>query len=315
MPYYPLHVHTAVGSIGDSILRIKDYVTTAKEYGLDRLAITDHGSMSAIYAFADECKEQGIVPVIGMEAYEVEDADKKNPDERFSYNHLVLLARTDEGLKNLIKIHNDAQIRGFYYKPRTDRQALKRWGNGIIALSTCIQGSIPQAILSEEQDKAIELIQFYKSCFDSFYLEIQPGAFQEQITVNDGIVELSKVTKTPLIVTNDIHYLRRTDYKTHDYHVKLGRSKDKEKFTEDMIYPDKCYWFMEDDVLESYFQYTDRVTANLVRQGIHNADKVIHECTVNLDTKAPIPLTNAWQFHEETHHSYMLDLKMLLLDC
>ena len=289
MPYYPLHVHTAIGSIGDSILRIKDYVTTAKEYGLDRLAITDHGSMSAIYAFADECKEQCIVPVIGMEAYEVEDADKKNPDERFSYNHLVLLARTDEGLKNLIKIHNDAQIRGFYYKPRTDRQALKRWGNGIIALSACIQGSIPQAILSEEQDKAIELIQFYKSCFDSFYLEIQPGAFQEQVTVNDGIVELSKVTKTPLIVTNDIHYLRRTDYKTHDYHVKLGRSKDKEKFTEDMIYPDKCYWFMEDDVLESYFQYTDRVTANLVRQGIHNADKVIHECTVNLDTKVQMP--------------------------
>lgn len=299
--YYPLHVHTAIGSVGDSILKIKEYVSLAKEYGLDRLAITDHGSMSAIYSFAEECKKQDITPVIGMEAYEVEDADRKDSEERFSYNHLVLLARTDEGFRNLLRIHNDAQIRGFYYKPRTDRQALKRWGSGIIALSACVKGSIPQAILSGDPDKAIEMIKFYKSCFDSFYLEIQPGRFQEQIVVNDGIVELSKITKTPLVVTNDVHYLRRTDYKVHDYHVKLGRSKDKEKFTEEMIYPDTCYWFMRAPLLESYFQYSDIVTVNLVRQGMKNADKIIHECNVNLDTKVQMPQYSCDNEQEELY--------------
>ena len=287
--YYPLHVHTAIGSIGDSTLRIKDYVLRGKEYGLDSLAVTDHGSMSAMYTFAKECKEHGITPVIGMEAYEVDDADIKDKEQRFNYNHLVLLAKNNTGLKNLLKIHNDAQIRGFYYKPRTDMNALKRWGRGIIALSACIAGTIPQAILNGDDKKAIEKISFYKECFDEFYLEIQPGGFKEQIEVNDGIIELSRITNTPIVVTNDIHYLGRDDYLVHDYHVKLGRNKDKEKIPEGMVYPDKCYWFMKDVFIESAFHYTDKVTLNMVRQGMRNADKIIHSCRTEIESGVQMP--------------------------
>ena len=103
--YYSAHVHTAVGSVGDSVLRIKEYVERGIEYGLDALAITDHGSLSAMYAFADECKKHGIKPIIGMEAYTCDDNTKQESRER---GHLVLLAKSNAGLKNLLSIHNNA---------------------------------------------------------------------------------------------------------------------------------------------------------------------------------------------------------------
>lgn len=283
--YIPLHVHTALGSIGDSILRLDDYIERGKALGLKRLAITDHGSLSAMYAFATKCQTANIKPIIGMEAYEVDDISAQ---EKYRYNHLVLLAKDNKGLENLIRIHNDAQTRGYYYKPRVDKSVLMKWGKGIIALSACIAGTIPQAILERDLNKSVRLINFYKQCFDHFFLEIQPGKFRSQIDVNNGIVALAQHTGTPVVVTNDIHYLNEEDYKTHDYHIKLSR-KGKELTSEELIYPDICYWFMEEADIINAFTYTKYVKEDTVRRGIRNATWIAQQCNVDLDVSLQMP--------------------------
>lgn len=285
--YYPLHVHTALGSIGDSILRISDYVQRAKEIGLTALTITDHGSLAAMYSFIEECQKADIKPIIGMEAYEVNDATVK--DKHF--NHLVLIAKNNDGLKNMLQIHNDAYDKGFYYKPRTDRVALKRWGKGIVALSACVKGSIPQAILEGNVEKCIEQLRFYQSVFDDFYFELQPGGFEDQITVNDTLVYLSQELNVPVVITNDIHYLNAVDAVTHDYHVKLGRKKDKEKISEEgMIYADRCYWFMTEDDIKSAFTKTEYVTDAIIEQGLKNTTLISQSCNCSYNIKVNMPV-------------------------
>lgn len=240
--YYPLHVHLAQGSIGDSILKIKDYVARGKEYGLNALAVTDHGSLSAIYAFADECIKNNIKPIIGMEAYEASDISIKDKEHNERY-HLVLLAKNQEGFKNLIKLHNIAATDGFYYKPRIDINLLKEYGKGLIGLSACIAGRIPQAILKNDMIKAAAILNEYTDCLDEFYLEIQPGHFDSQIKVNNDIIKLSHLTNTPIVATNDIHYLNKEDAVAHNAHVLLGRKSAINK--DEFVYPDTCYWFMQ----------------------------------------------------------------------
>ena len=199
--YYPLHVHSALGSIGDSVLHISAYVKRAKEIGLSSLAITDHGSLSAMFAFIEECTKAGIKPVIGMEAYVVDDAAAKDK----SSNHLVLLAKNDEGLKNLLRIHNTAQTSGYYYKPRTDAKTLRMYGSNLIALSACVAGTIPSAVIANDIDRCLQQISLYKEIFDEFYLEIQPGHFPEQETVNDTLVYLANGYNIPFVITtNDV---------------------------------------------------------------------------------------------------------------
>ena len=285
--YYPHHCHLASGSIGDSILRIPDFVKRAKEYGLKHLTMTDHGSLSAMYAFCDECIKQGIEPIVGMEAYECEDKSIKDKEHR-GYNHLVLLAKNHEGIQNLFQIHNRAATEGFYYKPRTDLDDLYEYGKGIIGMSACVQGTIPQAILNNDFERACDYIGAYKECFDSFYLELQPGHFDEQLLINDGLVLLAQETETPLIVTNDIHYLDAEDYKVHDYHVKLGRKSNK-AITEELIYPDTVYWFMSYDDIVNSFEYTENVTREVIEEAIRNTSVVANECKAEFSSEIHMP--------------------------
>lgn len=297
--YIPLHVHTATGSVGDSILGIPEYVKKAKEYGVNALAITDHGSMGAIYSFATECQEAGINPVIGMEAYVVNDSSKKDKDHgRTASHHLVLLARTTEGIKNLLSIHNHAATEGFYYEPRTDWEHIQKYGNGIIGLSACVGGEIPQAILAGDLDYAKDLIGFYKESLDEFYLELQPGNFDAQLQVNRALVKLSEEMDVPLVVTNDIHYLDADDAVRHDYHVKLGR---KSKADDGFVYPDTCYWFMDANAIKKHFVYDDIVTENVVAKAIDMTAKIADNCTAKLDTELHMPVfpTNNEETEEE----------------
>lgn len=238
--YYPLHAHLTDGSVGDSVLKVSEYVQRAKDYGVNASAMTDHGSLSAMYHFYDECVKHDIKPIIGMEAYVCEDNAVKDK-KRW---HLILLAKNQEGLTNLIRIHNNAQIDGFYYRPRTDLNHLRKYGRGIIALSACVQGEIPQCILADDLNNAKQIIHNYKNCFDEFFLEIQPGNFDDQRKVNDALVQLALDTDTPLVITNDIHYLDPENYLVHDMHVKLARKMTLEK-DGTLCYPDTCYWFMD----------------------------------------------------------------------
>ena len=279
--YYSLHVHTAAGSVGDSVLRIKEYVERGKEYGLDSLTITDHGSLSAMYAFADECKEQGIKPIIGMEAYTCDDNIKQESRER---GHLVLLAKSNAGLKNLMNIHNNAWSQGFYYKPRTDAVHLQMWGQGIIALSACVSGDIPKAILAGNMEEAIEIARFFSEIFDEFYLELQPGSFERQLKVNDGVVQIHEATGIPMVITNDVHYLNADDYHTHDCHVKLCRSHDDDEEIsiddDELVYPDTCYWFMSAKDVKEAIEHSEYVTDEIIEEALRNTERIAKSCNV-----------------------------------
>ncbi len=282
--YAPLHCHTAIGSIKDSILKIDDFVKKAKSLGLTHIAMTDHGSMAALVEFHEKCMEEGITGIIGMEAYVVPDRTIRHKETRW---HLVLLAKNKEGVKNLIRIHNDARLHGMYCdKARTDYSVLEKYGKGIIALSACVGGEIPQCILhgleegTEPQEqkawmlKAVEAMKRYQSYFDDFYLEIQPGHFDAQLRVNNVIVQMAQMFNVPLVATNDVHYLNAEDYLMHNVHVQSFRKDDEEAFA----YPDKCYYLMTEQELNSYFIRTKRVTDEVVTEAIANTNKVAAQC-------------------------------------
>lgn len=283
--YIPLHVHTAKGSIGDSILKIKDYVKRAKEYGLTHLVVTNHGSMADMYDFSEECYKEEIQPIIGCEVYEVDDKELKDKDHA-GYNHLVLIATNEIGLENLLYITTDAQLNGFYYKPRTDLSVMAEHGEGIIALSGCLAGRIPNKIktlIGAEQEEAIKILEelkkdiaLFKRIFDEFYLELQPGEFAEQIFINEMLIYLSEETDTPLVITNDVHYLDADDWRAHDIHVKISRKK---KIDDPMVYPDTCYYFQNHTTISKSFPY---LTKDVVETAINNTVSIAKSCTLNL---------------------------------
>lgn len=290
--FYPLHAHSADGSILDSIMKVDEYAAQAKAYNVPAIALTEHGTLSTMYAFSDACHKYNVKPIFGMEAYICLMITERTK-ERY---HLVLLAKNQEGLTNLIKLHNNAQLNGFYYKPRIDYEQIKKYGKGLIALTACIAGEVPQAILQNDPEHAIEVIELYKECFDEVYLELQPGVMQDQIDINDGLVALSDMTNTPLVATTDIHYLTANEYKTHDYHVKLGR-KSKEV---GLVYKDKYFYFMDEETLVDTFVFTNYIDEQIVREAIKNTEHIANNCNAVLETGIQMPIyKNLTQEQEE----------------
>lgn len=287
--YAILHAHTAKGSVGDSTLNVKDYIAKAKSLGLTHIAMTDHGSMASIVEFHEECEKAGIIGIIGMEAYIVSDRTLKDGSDASRYNwHLILLAKDKEGVKNLLRIHNDAQINGFYYKPRTDYSVIKKYGKGIIALSACVGGEIPKAILRKDKNAILDAVKRYQDCFDAFYFEVQPGDFPEQKIVNDILVQMSTASGIPLVATNDVHYLNKEDYAMHDLHVKSNRGEKAEKDAK-LIYPDICYYVMGEEELAARFTRTKFVTDDVIATAIENTNLVAKQCNGEVDFHFEMP--------------------------
>lgn len=208
-----LHVHTQF-SLLDGACRLGNLVARAKELGMTSLAITDHGNMYGAVDFYRECKKQGIKPIIGCEVYVAPRTryDKENVLDR-EYNHLVLLCKNEIGYKNLIKMVSQSFTEGFYYKPRIDHDLLEKYSEGLVCLSGCMVGKIPQHILKKEYDEAKKTALYYRSLFgeDSFFLEIQNHGIDEQMVIIDGIKRLHNETGIPLVATNDVHYVEKQD--------------------------------------------------------------------------------------------------------
>ena len=280
--YAPLHVHDTYGSIGDSILRISDYINKAKELGINNLALTNHGSMSTYFEFYLECKKNNINPIIGCEIYLCDDRQVRNKVKN-KYFHLVLLAKDYDGLINLISIHNDAHENMIGGKPRTDLNILSKYSNGLICLSGCLAGPISKNFLNNDKDKLICYVEKLKEIFKSdLYFEIQPGKFSEQIKCNDMLVRLAKKLHIGTVLTNDIHYLNKDDYLAHDYHIKSIRKK---SYCAPMIYPDKCYYFMSPKELYFAIKRTRIVTDTIVEKSIKNTMNIAKKCNISLDVK------------------------------
>ena len=257
--------------------------------------------------FHETCKKAGITGIIGMEAYVVPDRmlKDKSPESKCNW-HLVLLAKNAEGVKNLLRIHNDAQINGMHYKPRTDYSMLEEYGKNIIALSGCVGGEIPQHIFEKDAKATVEAIRRYQSYFDEFYLEIQPGHFNPQRWANSALVQLAHKLDVPLVATNDIHYLNKEDYVMHDLHVKSCRGQKVEE-TKGLAYPDKCYYLMSENELNSYFIRSEHVTDKDIEEAIANTNRIAAQCDGEVDYRFEMPkypdLPPA-----ETEESYLVKL-------
>ena len=278
--YVPLHVHTSRNSIGDSILKLNSYIDKAKELGLDTLCITGHGSLADMYDFYFKCIDNDIKPIIGCEIYLTPDMENKTKDSE-TY-HMILIAKDNIGLKNLINIVSVASLQGFYKKPRVDLNYIREYAEGLICTTACVSGMLPKLILKNDEEGIKSHITELKDIFGGdLYFEIQVGDFLDQITINTALIELSDKYQVPLVLTNDIHYLNEEDYIVHDYHVRLGQKK---TASEDgsLIYPDKCYWLMPYDRLIESMSLYDKT---IVNEAINNTIKIGQECNISVEVK------------------------------
>ena len=216
-----LHLHTEY-SLLDGAIKIKDLAARLKDMGMTSCAITDHGVMYGAVSFYREMKANGIHPVIGCEVYVAPGSrfDKTavpGADDKY-YNHLILLAKDNQGLTNLNRLVSAGFTEGFYRRPRIDEELLVKWHEGLICLSACIAGKVPSLILAGETEKAAQTALWYDGLFGrgNYYLEIQANTTPEQARVNAALVKLSNETGIPLVATNDCHYLLKEDAEAQD---------------------------------------------------------------------------------------------------
>jgi DNA polymerase III subunit alpha len=223
-----LHVHTHY-SLLDGLTQIDPLVAKVKEHGMDAVAITDHGAMYGAIEFYQACKKKDIKPLIGMEAYVAPKSrfEKSGRGGENDTSHLTLIAKNIAGYRNLMKLATKASLEGFYYKPRVDHELLAEFGEGIIALSGCINGEIPKAVLGGDLSRARDLVKKYKSYFgDNFFLEIQHHpTVSEQEIANQGLYKLSQEFGIPLVATQDSHYLNPDDNEAQDILVCVQTGK------------------------------------------------------------------------------------------
>jgi DNA polymerase-3 subunit alpha len=279
IPYTHLHVHSQY-SILDGAASVKGLVAKAKEDGMTALALTDHGSMFGIKEFWNTCRKEGIKPILGCETYvATRTINDKSAKEDRSGDHLILLAKNEMGYKNLLKLISIANTKGFYYKPRIDKEHLKKHSEGLIVSSACLGGEVPQHIMKGNLDGARETIKWFKEVFgDDYYLEVMyhptdyPGVKEEvsdnQLKVNEQVISLGKEMDVKVIATNDVHFKDETDAEAHDILICLNTGKDYDDPNR-MRYT-KQEWFKTSDEMTQVFGHMPELLTNTMEI----ADKV-----------------------------------------
>lgn len=216
-PFVHLHVHTQY-SLLDGAARIDELVARAKALGQDALAVTDHGVMYGVIDFYKACRKAGVKPILGMEAYVAPRSmrDREGAQDR-EYAHLILLAKDETGYRNLMLLSSEAFIHGFYYKPRIDYDLLEAHAEGLVCLSACLAGDIPQALLHGRYDDAKRLGERLHRMFgDDFYIELQNHGLPEQQRILPGLRKLAAELGVKTVATNDVHYVAREDAEAQD---------------------------------------------------------------------------------------------------
>ena len=205
----------------DGISRIPDLVSRTRELGMDAMSITDHGSLYGVVDFYSECKDAGIKPIIGCEFYVAHGSrHDRTPNERTA-NHLVLIARDNTGYRNLLQLVTLSHLEGFHYRPRIDKELIERHRSGLICLSGCPSAEVPTLLADGNYQDAKQMVGWYRELFgENYFLELQRHEHIEQLPrINDGLVRLNRETGVPLLVTNDAHYVRQSDYQYQDVYI------------------------------------------------------------------------------------------------
>ncbi len=276
-----LHVHTEY-SLLDGLSRINHLVKRAKALNMPAIAITDHGAMFGVIDFFRACQAAEIKPIIGIEAYLARRSrfDKDPKLDKRPY-HMLLLARNQTGYLNLLKLASLAQLEGYYYRPRIDRDLLAQHAEGLIATSGCLAAQIPSMIMEGRDDEARELIGWYQEVFgaENFYLELQQHDIPELTTLNKWLIEYRKSghSTVPLLATNDVHYVMKDDYDPHDtlLCIQTGALKTE---NDRLRMSDASYHLTTPEEMWGFF-------GDAAPEAIHNTLKVADMCEVNLDTK------------------------------
>lgn len=285
-----LHVHTAVGSLLDSIAKIPDIVKFAVDNNQPAIAITDHGYMSGFVDFVKECKAYGIKPIIGEEAYEVDNALEKadTKDYKQPRYHLILLAKNKEGLENLFKISSWAATDGFYKKPLIEVQRIKEngWGKGIIACSACMIGRISRMLELGKKDEAKAFYDLCNETFDDFYLEIQSHPNEYQMQLNNNILDFANEVNTDkIIITTDAHMINKNQLDVHSVFVKIGTEREVGENYEG------CYLQTYQDVIDTCSQFN--IKMDLVQKAIDNTLKIadmVEDIDIGLHQENQMPI-------------------------
>ncbi len=219
-----LHLHTEY-SLLDGACRLDRLVDKAHDLKFGAMAITDHGAMHGVIEFYQAARAKGIKPIIGCETYVAPNnrrEKKLNGGEK--YYHLGLLAKDEDGYKNLIKLTTSAHLEGYYYKPRIDKEILAEHSKGLIVMSGCLASEIPDWIMKDQLDKAREAVDFFKQTLgaENFFLELQNHGIPEQAKVNSHLIKWAKEFGLKLVATNDVHYINKGDSHAHDCLVCIG---------------------------------------------------------------------------------------------
>ena len=295
-----LHIHSEY-SLLDGANRIKDLPVRAKELGMNAIAITDHGVMFGAIDFYKACKANGVKPIIGCEVYVAPRGRKdKEPKIDEKYNHLILLAKNNEGYKNLAKLVSLGFIEGFYYKPRIDKEILEKYHEGIICLSACLAGEVNQAILNNNIEEAKKVALWFKNLFgEDYYLEVQNNGIKEQVLVNQKLVDLSRELNIPLVATNDAHYLKKEDAYNHE--VLLCIQTGKKMTDEDRMRfdTDELYVKSPEEMIE-YFKN--------IPEAIENTVKIAEKCNVEFEFGHTILPNYDVPEQYSTHYDYLESL-------
>ena len=293
MDFTHLHLHTEY-SLLDGACRIENLIDRAVELGQKSIAITDHGVMYGVIDFYKYAKKKGIKPIIGCEVYVSTRSRFEKQKGLDGYRHLVLLCKNMQGYQNLIKLVSCGFTEGFYSKPRVDHELLEKYHEGIIALSACLAGEIPQFLLKGNYDEAKKTALWYKSVFgEDFYLEIQDHGIKEQKLTNPQIIRIANETGIPLVATNDVHYINYEDYKAHKVLLCVQTGS---KITEDNALEFKTNEFY----LKSGEQMAE-LFAN-VPEAVSNTQKIAEKCNLEFEFgKIKLP---HFDIGEQNHADY-----------
>ena len=295
-----LHVHSEF-SLLDGANRIKDLPKRCKELGMDSIAITDHGVMFGVIDFYKECKANGIKPIIGCEVYVAPRTrfDKEsNIDNK--YYHLILIAKNNEGYKNLAKLVSLGFVDGYYYKPRIDKEILEKYHEGLICCSACLGGEVAQNILKDNIEEAEKVALWHKNIFgEDYYLEVQSNTMANQILVNQKLIQMSRKLDIPLVATNDAHYLKKEDSFNHEVLLCIQTGKNL-KDEDRMRFETDDFYIKSPEEMKDYFK-------NLP-EAIENTVKIAEKCNVEFEFGHTILPNYEVPAEFTTHYDYLKKL-------
>ena len=272
-----LHVHSEY-SLLDGMCRQSKLIERAQQLGMPAVAVTDHGNMYGMIDFYSKAKEAGIKPIIGMEAYIAPGlrTERKAHGIKDAAFHLTLLASNYQGYRNLIKLSSVGFLEGFYYRPRIDKEVLKKYSSGLIALSGCLKGELSHLVIADQTEQAEKILRQYLDIFsrENFYLEVQNQGIEGQSKANSWCQEMGRKYDLKLVATNDCHYLDRDQAFMHEVLLciqTVTNIYDPKR----MKFPNTEFWFKSAEQMLALFPDTP--------QAIENTLEVAERCNVELD--------------------------------